>query len=160
MTRSGIAAVRLGTAGPLAKFSRADVGRAIDVRIEVPRWSFVKRKADGRVDLVSPLPCPYNYGSVVDSLAPDGDPLDALVLGPRAPFATIVHTRVWAVMGFCDADVDDPKLVCADAMPSASELRGVERFFAVYAAFKSTLHRLRRKPPAITARLGWIEPSP
>jgi inorganic pyrophosphatase len=152
--------MRLGTAGTLAEFSRADVGRALEVRIEVPRWSFAKRKADGRVDLVSPLPCPYNYGSVVDSMAPDGDPLDALVLGPRLGFGTIAHTRVWAVMGFRDAGVDDPKLVCADAMLSPSEIRGVERFFAVYAAFKSALHVLRGRPPAVTARLGWIDPSP
>lgn len=149
--------MRLGTAGTLAELCAADIGQLLQVRIEVPRWSFVKRKADGRVDLVSPLPCPYNYGSVVDSTAPDGDPLDAIVLGPRMPFGTIVQTRVWAVMGFCDAGVDDPKLVCAATMPTEAQRRGVERFFTVYAAFKSVIHRLRGRAPAPTRRLGWLD---
>ena len=36
----------------------------LEVVIEVPRGSFLKRGSTGRVDFVSPLPCPYNYGSV------------------------------------------------------------------------------------------------
>lgn len=126
------------------------------VRIEVPRWSFVKRKADGRVDLVSPVPCPYNYGSVVGSIAPDGDPLDALVLGPRIEFGRTIETCVWAVMGFVDDGVDDPKLVCASVPPTAAERRGVERFFAVYAVFKRALARARGRS-ASTRSVGWLE---
>jgi len=149
--------VELGSAGPFARFDASDVGRTATVRIEVPRWSFVKRKADGRVDLVSPLPCPYNYGSVVGSVAPDGDPLDALVFGPRLAFGRTIETRVWAVMGFVDDGVDDPKLVCASAPPTAAERRGVERFFALYAAFKRALARARGRSAA-TRRVGWLEP--
>lgn len=149
--------MQLGSTGPFARFEASDVGRIATVRIEVPRWSFVKRKADGRVDLVSPLPCPYNYGSVVDSVAPDGDPLDALVLGPRVDFGVLVETRVWAVMGFVDDGVDDPKLVCSSAPPTELERRGVERFFGVYAAFKRAIGRARGRAP-ITRRVGWLEP--
>jgi inorganic pyrophosphatase len=32
----------------------------VDVVIEVPRGSFLKRGSSGRTDFVSPLPCPYN----------------------------------------------------------------------------------------------------
>ncbi len=32
--------------------------------IEVPRGSFVKRGSRGEFDFLSPLPCPFNYGSV------------------------------------------------------------------------------------------------
>jgi inorganic pyrophosphatase len=149
--------VELGSAGPFARFDASDIGRTATVRIEVPRWSFVKRKADGRVDLVSPLPCPYNYGSVVGSVAPDGDPLDALVLGPRIDLGETVETRVWAVMGFVDDGVDDPKLVCGSVPPTAAERFGVERFFGVYAAFKRTLARAHGHA-ATTRRVGWLEP--
>ena len=34
----------------------------VDVVIEIPRWSFLKRGSSGGVDFVSPFPCPYNYG--------------------------------------------------------------------------------------------------
>ena len=56
--------------------------KAVEVIIEVPRGGFIKRHPDGAVDFVSPVPCPFNYGSVEGSEAADGDPQDALVLGP------------------------------------------------------------------------------
>ena len=36
----------------------------VEVVIEIPRGSFLKRGSTGHVDFVSPLPCPFNYGSV------------------------------------------------------------------------------------------------
>ena len=35
----------------------------LEVVIEIPRGSFLKRGSSGRIDFVSPLPCPFNYGS-------------------------------------------------------------------------------------------------
>ena len=52
----------------------------VDVVIEVPRGSFLKRGSSGRIDFVSPLPCPFNYGAVPGLLGLEGDLLDALVL--------------------------------------------------------------------------------
>ena len=60
----------------------------LEVVIEIPRGSFLKRGSSGRVDFISPLPCPYNYGSVPDYLGQEGDLLDALVLGPRLPLGS------------------------------------------------------------------------
>jgi hypothetical protein len=54
----------------------------VEVVIEVPRGGFVKRDRHGQVVFVSPLPCPYNYGSVPTHLGLEGDLLDAIVLGP------------------------------------------------------------------------------
>ena len=39
----------------------------VEVVIEVPRGSFLKRGSTGQIDFISPLPCPYNYGSVPTS---------------------------------------------------------------------------------------------
>ena len=36
----------------------------VEVVIEVPRGSFLKRGSTGHIDFISPLPCPFNYGSV------------------------------------------------------------------------------------------------
>ena len=55
----------------------------LDVGVEVPRGSFLKRGLDGRIHFVSPLPCPFNYGAVPSHLGLEGDLLEALVLGPR-----------------------------------------------------------------------------
>jgi inorganic pyrophosphatase len=36
----------------------------VEVVVEIPRGSFLKRGSTGQLDFVSPLPCPFNYGSI------------------------------------------------------------------------------------------------
>lgn len=87
------------------------------VVVEVPQGSFVKRRPDGSVDFISPVPSPFNYGSVPDVPAADGDPLDAVVLGEQLPYG---HTGVWRVRGlvrFVDDGVMDNKLICTQQGP-------------------------------------------
>ncbi len=125
------------------------------VRIEVPRGSFVKRRPDGSIDFVSPLPCPYNYGSVVGTVAPDGDPLDALVLGEPLPVRATVDLPVRGVIGFVDAGQCDPKLVCSATPLTRRERAGIERFFARYGVLKRIVNLVRRERGR-TACTGWL----
>ncbi|MCP3097644.1 inorganic diphosphatase [Myxococcus sp. K15C18031901] len=128
-----------------------------EVLIECPRFSFVKRRADGSVDFVSPLPCPYNYGSIPGLMSDDGDPLDAVVMGPRLARGLRVRMPVQGVLGFIDAGRGDPKVVCAMAPLSEAERAGLETFFRVYAFFKRGLHRVRGDVPD-TRFVGWLPP--
>jgi inorganic pyrophosphatase len=132
-----------------------EVGDEVLVEIEVPRLGFVKPRARGGIDFVSPLPCPYNYGSVVGTKASDGDPIDALIMGARLRRGTRVRARVVAVMGFVDAGDDDPKLVCSDAPLTPRERAGIERFFRVYAVAKRALSAVRGRHGS-TRCLGWV----
>ncbi len=134
------------------------IGDTVTVVIEVPKASFVKRRPDGSVDFVSPLPCPYNYGSIVGTCGPDGDPLDAVVLGPRLPYGIQVRVRVHGCVSFVDAGVPDPKWVCSSGTVGEAARVGVERFFRVYAGFKRLLYRLRPGARGRTVSLGWTEP--
>jgi len=127
----------------------------VTVTIEAPRGTFTKRRADGSVDFVSPLPSPFNYGSIDGTLAPDGDPLDAIVLGPRLRRGVRVDVEVLAVYGFLDRGALDPKLVCGRAPLRASQRRAVERFFWAYERLKRGLQRLRGQTEP-TAALGWL----
>jgi inorganic pyrophosphatase len=120
-----------------------EIGEVVCVRVEVPRGSFVKRSSAGHVDYVAPLPSPFNYGSVPGTRAPDGEPVDALLLGPRRPRDHEARCAVRAVVCFVDAGVPDPKLVCAPWSPSERELAIVAGFFRAYAVLKGTLNRLR-----------------
>lgn len=88
-----------------------DEAPEVEVVIEVPRGSFLKRGATGRVDFVSPLPCPFNYGSVPNFLGLEGDLLDALVLGPRLPFGTRLWVRAWGAVTLTDRGMSDDKLI-------------------------------------------------
>lgn len=114
----------------------------------------VKRRQDGRVDFVA-LPSPFNYGSVLGTMAPDGDPLDVIVLGARLPRGHRMKRAPSAVFGFVDGGQLDPKIVCADGPLRAADRRAVERFFWVYARFKRALARARGQTGR-TETLGWM----
>ncbi|MCB1886136.1 MAG: inorganic diphosphatase [Rhodocyclaceae bacterium] len=115
----------------------------VEVAIEIPRWSFLKRGSSGAIDFVSPLPCPFNYGAVPGLLGLEGDLLDALVLGPRLPLGSRHRVPAWGAIILVDRGMMDHKLVCSAEPPSATQLQAVQRFFAFYALAKSLLNRFR-----------------
>ena len=128
----------------------------VEVVIEVPRGSFLKRGSTGRVDFVSPLPCPYNYGSVPNLIGLENDLLDAVVLGPRLPLGACVRVKAWGAVTFTDRGMSDDKLICGARPPSARERRRVLRFFRFYARCKGLLNVWRGRPGR-NACEGWCE---
>ena len=130
--------------------------RDVEVVIEVPRGSFLKRGSTGHVDFVSPLPCPFNYGAVPTHLGMEGDLLDALVLGPRLALGTRRRVIAWGAVTLTDRGMSDDKLVCSDHAPSADEIRRVLRFFHFYARCKWLLN-LWRGRPGRNACDGWCD---
>jgi len=126
----------------------------IDVVIEVPRGSFLKRGSTGHIDFVSPFPCPFNYGSVPNYLGLEGDLLDALVLGPRLPFGTRIRVKAWGAVTLTDRGMADDKLVCSARPPTPAEKGFVLRFFRFYARCKGLLNFVRGRPGR-NACEGW-----
>lgn len=145
-------------------FALAPAGNAsseppeVEVVIEVPRGSFLKRGSSGSIDFVSPLPCPFNYGAVPTLLGLEGDLLDALVLGPRLRLGTRVHVKAWGAVTLTDRGMSDDKLICSDHPPSPAEYRNVLRFFHFYAKCKGLLNLWRRRPGR-NACEGWCDAS-
>ncbi len=129
----------------------------VEVLIEIPRWSFVKRGSTGQVDFLSPLPCPFNYGSVPRFIGLDGDLLDAVVLGPRLSSGSRVTVRAVAAIALTDRGMTDDKLICCDHPPTAADYRQVERFFRFYARCKGLLNWYRGRPGR-NASDGWDDP--
>ena len=115
----------------------------VEVVIEIPRWSFLKRGSTGQVDFISPLPCPYNYGSIHSYIGGEGDYLDAIVLGPRLPLGAVVTLRAWGSVGMSERNMYDDKLICAHKPVSALERARILRFFHAYAHCKGLLNRVR-----------------
>ena len=128
----------------------------VDVVIEIPRGSFLKRGSTGHVDFISPLACPFNYGSVPKFLGLEGDLLDALVLGPRLPLGTRIRVKAWGAVTLTDRGMTDDKLICSDRPPSVTERQNVLRFFRLYAKCKGLLNIWRRRPGR-NACEGWCE---
>lgn len=142
----------------------------LPVRVEIARWSFVKRDGCGRVHYVSPVPCPFNYGAIPGTRAADGAGEDALLLGPRVRRGTVREAYVVAVVEVVDAGLRDDKWVLAD---EPRELRAGERlllrtFFHAFVLGKRVLafctrasgptrferltdaRELRRAPPGVS----------
>jgi inorganic pyrophosphatase len=95
----------------------------VDVIVEIPKGSRNKYEFDqrlGRIRLDRTLftsTCyPSDYGFVPDTLAEDGDPIDALVLLDEPTFpGCLVRTRVIAVFWMRDEQGPDAKLLCVPA---------------------------------------------
>jgi len=128
----------------------------VDVVIEIPRGSFLKRGSTGHLDFISPLPCPFNYGSVPAYVGLEGDLLDALVLGPRLPLGSRTRVKAWGAVILTDRGMTDDKLVCSDRPLAPAERRNVLRFFRFYARCKGLLNVWRRRPGR-NACDGWCD---
>jgi inorganic pyrophosphatase len=128
----------------------------VEVVIEIPRGSFVKRGSTGHVDFVSPLPCPFNYGSVPQLVGLEGDLLDAVVLGARLPVGAHAQVKAWGAVTLTDRGMTDDKLICSDRPVTDRQRRMVLRFFRFYAKCKGLLNVLRRRPGR-NACEGWCD---
>jgi inorganic pyrophosphatase len=118
----------------------------------------LKRGSAGQVDFVSPLPCPFNYGSVPNYVGLEGDLLDALVLGPRLSLGTRIRVKAWGAVTLTDRGMSDDKLVCSACPLSNAQRRSILRFFHFYAKCKGILNFVRRRPGR-NACDGWCSAS-
>jgi hypothetical protein len=137
----------------------------LDVVVEVPRGSFLKRGSTGELDFLSPLPCPFNYGSVPQYLGMEGDLLDAVVLGPRLPYGSHVRVKAWGAVTLTDHGMSDDKLICSSRPLGPEERRRVLRFFTstqsvkAYSIFSGAVRDAM--PATVGARwnMRWREPA-
>jgi inorganic pyrophosphatase len=128
------------------------VERTVDVIVEIPKGSRNKYEMDKESGLIrldrrlfSATVYPADYGYVPDTLAEDGDPLDALVLleDPTFP-GCVVEARPIGVLWMRDEKGPDAKVVCVppwdtrwervhdlDGMPEPLQ-REIKHFFDVY----------------------------
>ena len=115
----------------------------VEVVIEIPRGSFLKRGSTGELDFISPLPCPFNYGSIPELIGLEGDLLDAVVLGPRLPAGEKMQIYAWGAIGLSDRGLYDDKLICSQSPVSQGKQKLILIFFQIYAKAKSVLNMLR-----------------
>lgn len=143
---------------PLASSSENPYEKAplVAVVVEVPRGSFLKRGSSGALDYVSPVPCPFNYGSVPAFTGLDGDLLDAVVLGPRLPRGSKVTVRAWGAVELIDAGRRDDKLICGYVPVPPWKRRLILLFFILYAKAKSLINLVKGNPGRNRCE-GWRE---
>ena len=124
----------------------------LDIFVEIPRgsqnkyeWDFERKMM--RLDrvLYSSVHYPADYGFIEDTLAEDGDHLDALVLADQPTFSgCLVRGRPVAVLRMVDYNGLDYKVLCACANDPRMDgivsletvpkhaLTEIENFFDIY----------------------------
>ena len=127
-----------------------------DVIIEIPKGQRNKYEMDhetGRIRLDRMLftstRYPSDYGFIEDTLAGDGDPLDALVLLDEPTFpGCVIHCRAIGMFHMADENGADDKVLCVAATdPRMAHLTGIsdvpeferleiQHFFEVYKALE------------------------
>jgi inorganic pyrophosphatase len=127
-----------------------------DVVIEIPKGQRNKYEMDhatGRIRLDRMLftstRYPSDYGFIEDTLADDGDPLDALVLVEDPTFpGCVIHCRPIGMFRMRDENGADDKVLCVPATdPRMEHLRDIrhlpefdrleiQHFFEVYKALE------------------------
>ncbi len=126
----------------------------VEVVIEIPRGSFIKRGRTESVDFISPVPCPFNYGSIEDYIGGDGDLLDAVVLGPRLSRGKTVNVIAYGAIALTDRGMYDDKLICSTRPLGTWQRHLVLIFFHIYALSKRMLNFYRGRS-GCTHCNGW-----
>ncbi|WP_053219359.1 inorganic diphosphatase [Virgibacillus senegalensis] len=93
--------------------------KVIDVFVEIPtgnqnKYEYDKEKGVFKLDrvLFSPQFYPAEYGYIDETLALDGDPLDALVLVTNPTFpGCVIESRVIGFLNMIDSGEEDQKLL-------------------------------------------------
>ena len=114
------------------------------IYIETPKGSFVKRNERQRVDFVSPIPCPFNYGHIKGEIGGDGDPLDVILLGDAVAAGVELSAELIGCVRFLDGGQQDDKWIAVqEGFPSRRERIQIGLFFQLYALAKRISAPLR-----------------
>jgi inorganic pyrophosphatase len=152
-----------------------DLGRIIDVVVEIPRGSRNKYEYDHERHVItldrrlfSATVYPADYGFIPDTLGEDGDPLDALVLLDDPTFPGCwVASRPVGVFWMEDDKGPDAKIICVPAgdprWDAVQEIEDVldslraeiEHFFEVYKMLEPDKHSNTRGYEGTAA--AWTE---
>jgi inorganic pyrophosphatase len=134
----------------------------INAYVEIPRgerrkWEFDMAANASAVDRVIPEGVggyPVNYGFVPQTVSYDGDPFDALVLGPPLANGTTVRGVPVALMQMRDEGIMDAKVVLSpvDGSGGARQSLSVDERQAIAEYFS---RYKRHQPGAVTSVPGW-----
>jgi inorganic pyrophosphatase len=135
-----------------------DLPRVVNVIVEIPKGRRCKFEVDKKTGLIrldrylfSASHYPGDYGFIPQTLAEDGDPLDALVMVHEPTFSgCLIEARVVGLFRMTDKGANDYKVLgVPHADPLFAEvkdlstvpshfLREVEHFFATYKQLEGT----------------------
>jgi len=85
----------------------------LEVIIEFPPGSFLKRISTEQMYVVPPFPCSFNYGSIEKLVGLEGDLLDVVAPGARLGRGTRETVQGLGATGMTDRGRYNGKLICS-----------------------------------------------
>ena len=105
--------------------------------IEVPKWGMIKHNEKGMIDYISPIPCPFNYGSVQNIIGADGDLQDAILLGDKKKIHFCGQYLLVGKVFFIDQGSQDHKWIFSETNQiRCRDWMVLDSFFRIYAQIK------------------------
>ena len=105
--------------------------------IEVSKWGMIKWNEKGNIDYISPIPCPFNYGSVKNIMGDDGDLQDAILLGDKKEVRFCGKYKLIGKVYFIDQGRQDHKWIfSATNKIRRRDWMVLDSFFRIYAQIK------------------------
>lgn len=116
-------------------------------------WEFKK----GKPRIVSYLPYVGNYGSLANSKAEDGDPLDVLILGPAVTRGTIQKVHIIGIAKVLDGGEQDDKLIAVMDGTPLGDVRSLAELDANYVGVTDIVRTwfTNYKGPGEMEFVGW-----
>ena len=112
--------------------------------IETGKWSFIKSSKDSsgfRKDFYSPIPVPFNYGFIEDTMSGDNEPLDVIVLGKKLKGGKTIDVSASGFVRFNDDDIEDNKIIVLDNRKHMSYKKNIiKSFFIIYSMLKPVIY--------------------
>ncbi len=119
----------------------------MQIVIETSKWSFRKlvKTEDGfKPAFISPIPTPFNYGYIEDTLGEDGAPLDVIVLGPRHDSGERLDLSIIGRVNFIDdSRIDDKYIATLDGRRHEIAIKVFFTFYVISKFFLGLI--LQRK---------------
>ena len=123
--------------------------------IEVSKWGMIKWNEKGNIDYISPIPCPFNYGSVKNITGDDGDLQDAILLGDKKEVRFCGKYKLIGKVYFIDQGRQDHKWIfSATNKIRRRDWMVLDSFFRIYAQIKRRRDNITFLRPSQTSYEG------
>ncbi|MGC8600926.1 MAG: inorganic diphosphatase [Thermoprotei archaeon] len=156
--------------GPVTvKCAQQDLYMQVNVVIEIPQGSDVKYEIDHKtgkiyVDrfLYAAAHYPFNYGFIEGTAAPDGDPLDCLVISREAVTpGTIIRSKPIGALKTIDEKGEDTKIIAVPAGAVDPFYSDIDDINQISGPIKNEIehffnHYKELEPEKFVKVLGWM----
>ncbi|MBW6451193.1 MAG: inorganic diphosphatase [DPANN group archaeon] len=114
------------------------------VTIEITKGSFIKSSitpTKTKLEFISPIPIPFNYGFINDTQSGDSEALDIIIFGEKLKRGSKLDISASGIILFKDNNVKDYKIIASTDKKNKTYRKIITYlFFKLYATIKPLIY--------------------